>query len=485
MAKKPTRDAARIVKAAAGKTAGTASKKASSKKTASKKKTDSALIHLKQSLRRAHDSGELFLSGESENLFCGIPLPSLSLMYLFGTTIWPLGRFMQFAGQEGSCKSSLLAEVSRWVCASFGTGTILETEAKDIAMLRNGILERKSEWINEALGVQFAGSLEGWMEGLNNGFDRIKTICEEYGWTAPVLYGIDSIVGAASRKVHAQVEKDGAPESNYPDTPRHLTTLLATVPDKIFKRPISIVGTNHLKPGQDRRGYSFDKFPGGKALAFYSTYIVRLKRLRYIEPNQKYGGVEIELHTVKNSAGQAGREINVQLLWKTATTRTGGTVYYAYWDWAAASIQMLVDRKKTSVATWTAINKVVDINIVEKQNKVWSKVLGIPEKKPVRFTTAGALLEQRGDLIMKLMPLLYISENPAFIPDPEDLRDYDEAIAAGPTPVTDMIARRLYHPQDLNEFADLSEALAAQPTVEELMRKAEEELDAEDDDYED
>ena len=79
------------------------------------------------------EGGVTYMGSEINELVVGIPLPALSLMYLFDSDVFPLGKTVGFAGAPQAQKSSLLFEIIRWFQGLGGYGKIVECEGNKVS----------------------------------------------------------------------------------------------------------------------------------------------------------------------------------------------------------------------------------------------------------------------------------------------------------------------------------------------------------------
>ena len=126
--------------------------------------------------QRDNDRKDLIVAGEARKLVVGIPLPSLALMNLCQSNVLPMGRLYQVIGEEGSSKSSFLAEMMRWVLIHSGYTRTFETESKDIAELREAIWEYNQTWLDVRSLIDPCNTLEHWMGNLGSAIGEVTKI---------------------------------------------------------------------------------------------------------------------------------------------------------------------------------------------------------------------------------------------------------------------------------------------------------------------
>lgn len=365
---------------------------------------------------------DIIVGTEADILMIGLPLPALCLRYIFQSDVFILSRIWQLAGEEGSCKSALLYEIMRWHMIYGGGGCLAETENKDAPILRNSILEYNRHWISR---LTYAGcdTLEEWQQFLTtnvNGFRAAMDTPGGPGRTVPVCFGVDSLTAVDSKKEIDKTQKDGAATRGYALIANLIARYMRQGITKNLRGfPFSLIGTNHLKPAQDElTGVKKDNIPGGKAVPFMATFMLSMKRMADIDL-QSHGGIRVNIKLQKNSIGVSRKAIQADMLWWHEMCEDGKTTRQRHvWDWHTATIDMLAafENMEGKKYLWKAINDVVDLRLIRSKKQMWSRKLGIPETNPVEYRVAGALLEQRLDLLLPLYPILGINQYTKFKP---------------------------------------------------------------------
>lgn len=371
---------------------------------------------------------DVFDDEEAKKRIIVLELPALSLKYLFQSSGMALGRMTMIAGQEGACKSAFLYEIFRWH-RKYGNGKcyLFENESKDSPSLRLGILE----YDEKACVVKTCRSLEDWQEGLTRYIDYIQSIMDGKGKTsigrsAAICFGIDSLTGTASRDSQDSIRKHGFATREHPVEALLISKYMRTIPQKIASWPMSICGTNHLKPSVDMMGRPIDNIVGGMSLKFQETYGIKMQRVADIDKVSE-GGVTVNITMIKNSLGQSRKKITADLKWYwEEDEETGESKQIIYWDWYGASIAKLLEYPQRG-EIGSKIMQVVDLNPVQSRGKyVWSNALGISKNSPATYEEAGKELEKlissKDETKKILYPALGISEYKVFKPG-TDIRD--------------------------------------------------------------
>jgi hypothetical protein len=413
--------------------------------------------------QRDNDRRDLITAGEARKLVVGIPLPSLSLMYLLQSSVLPVGRLYQIIGEEGSSKSSFLAEMMRWVLIHSGYTMIFETEAKDIAEMREAIWEHNKNWLDTRSYIQPCDSLEQWMMTLGKEIGEITRYNEGYGntpglgWKNPYIFGVDAFTSAAADETITKIDKEGAPGRNFPIEANLISQYGHTWTDKLRGTSIIVAGTNHMKPKVDDRGNVMPHSPGGKSIKFHESLEFWMQRQGTYKDAAK-NGVWLWIQMIKNSIGERLKSVRVAMVWDWAyNEEIADFRQRAYFDWHTATLDTLLrfEADKDSKKTWHAINDIVDINS-STQGRYWSARLGISQDKPVRRHEFGKAIDYDRGVCRELFPILGITRRPVFRPG-ERLEDIIQTASAK----TDAELPDHYAAYDanLNEFADITDNL--------------------------
>jgi hypothetical protein len=413
--------------------------------------------------QRDNDRKDLIVAGEARKLVVGIPLPSLALMHLFQSNVLPVGRIYQITGEEGSSKSSFLAEMMRWVLIYSGYAMVFEVEGKDIAELREAIWEYNSTWLNVRSLIDPCDSLNHWMRNLGKEIGEVTRYNEGYGgspgigWRNPYIFGVDAFTSAGADETIVKIGKEGAPGRSHPIEANLIAQYSRTWTDKLRGTSIIVAGTNHLKPKRDDQGNEISHSPGGKALKFMESVEIQMRRLGKYKEAAK-SGVWLWIETMKSSIGERLKSVRVAMVWDWRYhDDVADWRQHAYFDWHTATLDTLLqyEADKDSKKTWNAINDIVDINAVA-QGRYWSYRLGIPKEKPVRRHEFGRALDYDRGVCRELFPILGITRRPVFRPGERLVDTIVMASAKTDAELPDYYAE---YDANLNDFADVTENL--------------------------
>lgn len=372
---------------------------------------------------RALNRDDVCIGTEAQASLVGLPLPALCLRYLFQSTTFPLSRITQITGQEGSAKSAFLYEIFRWHMFYGGGSVLAENENKDSPELRNSILQWEPQWMNRMVVIQ-TRDMEEWQDV----FTTYTQVCCDAqdaaggpGRTIPMCFGVDSITATAPRDEVESVRKEGHAKRGFALLANLIARYMRTMPARIKNYPFSIVGTNHLKPGQDARGLPTSSVPGGKSVKFMETYEIEMAQNANKDIDLlDYGGLRIVMTARKNSLGASRKRIHAELLWWTEAGQDGTWRQRTVWDWNTATIDLLLafETAKNKKTIYNMLQEICDIRVVKKgQRLAYSNTLGVGSAQdPVHYRFLGNALEQRPDLLIPMYQVLGIHMRQPFTP---------------------------------------------------------------------
>jgi hypothetical protein len=294
--------------------------------------------------------------GSSEDMSAvvvGIPLPSLSMEYLTGNSVWPLSSLTQLAGRWGTCKSSLAYDIFRWFYECGGRSICLDTESKFSPELCRSIMRSGDD--SRAFHYNRCKSVEDWQDRLTfyvREWKKLLIGTKEVpgpGKVVPVVFAIDSLAGASSEEVQEKILKEGHASRMHPINALKNSIYLSGIRSEFDYWPFSLVIVNHLKERTDDSGRSSDYTPGGERFNFIETYEIHTSLWSKRIANSQFEGVGVRLTCTKNSLAPTNRRIRTRLLWWSDFDDDGEkTGDYRTWDWNWSTVAMLYDLQTNS-----------------------------------------------------------------------------------------------------------------------------------------
>lgn len=370
------------------------------------------------------------VASEASIKVIGVPLPALSMEYVIQNTVWPLERVAQIVGREGTCKSFFTFEVCRWFRRLGGGGILFENETKYSPEAAMSILGYDSE----VLGYTPCENLEDWQSKMQwfiqqTKHNMIGTKKEKGpGKVYPVVYILDSLMGKLSAESMQNIETTGHVSRAHPLEALKITPFLKAIPSRIRRWPMALICTNHLKKGQASTGGQPERTKaGGVQLNFQETFELQLNRCKQFHiSTAKYDGVHLEMKCYKNSLGNTGRKLFVDVhWWDEPDPKTGRMVQQTRWQWHAATTRLILNMPGS---LGERLRTVVDLKKCPGDN-VKSRALGAT-KNPISFHEAGLRINKNKAMKNELRKLLGIKIRKTF----ESGVDYEKQLKLAKLP---------------------------------------------------
>lgn len=363
----------------------------------------------------------LLFGEETAKYLISLPLPSLSLRYLFQQEGLPLGRFITIVGEQESCKSSFSYEIIRWHRLLHGFGIIIDTEIKPAPDLMWSILN----YDKHAVAYYTFPTLEEWCSCLTNNIKLIKTKMDGEGRTKgigrkiPFCFVIDSIMSGLPKDDYSKLIKEGIPEKRYATHALLLTEYIRFITKELEGYPFTLIGINHLKPGITPMGLPSRNIAGGKALKFHEAIEIEMRRKSSVNPTSKnviqryhddelVQGIELQICIFKNS--NAPHEwIDVDMLWyldkdnsvEVETMEDGKLVkkqihrQVTFFDWPTSTVLLLGNILRSRTKAASDLADILDLNFIETRRTCYSSTFNIDKTDAVPYHVMGQLIEEK------------------------------------------------------------------------------------------
>lgn len=393
-------------------------------------------------LGRYQDNGGI---NEQKSALVSIPLPALSLRYLFRQEGFPLSRTISIFGPADSQKTSLAIEIIRWHRLCGGAGLLIHTEGKPPDELVYGILNNDMD----AIRMVQVQSLEDWMRCVRGTFDSIIQASRRKRGTLPerpVCVVVDTISGILDESEIKEIDKSGAPRVHFASMAKKISDHFRDIPRLLWQYPFTYVCINHLKFASTGFGPSIPYSPGGESINYATSMRLFVRRssgttitaspehqiLRQ-ENNRIYYGNVLVMDMTKNSIAPRSSLEEVEFVWyydydnpKEIRHRGKVKVLYPqvmYFDWYAASVSLLDRLYRQRNMIGQRLRDLFDLQTINDKNKrvAWSNSLGISEESSLTWTEFGRYLEEymedNDDFRESLYGILGIHLRPFFDPD--------------------------------------------------------------------
>jgi RecA/RadA recombinase len=276
----------------------------------------------------------------------GVPFGHISQEYLFSSSVMPLNSIIEFFGDEGSCKTSLvLSLLNQLFLEPGGEGRLINTENKLNLPLIQSLISPEADAemrfkIDNCDSQEAAQSvITAYVKEL-----RAKTFgkrCDKM----PHLLGLalDSFRVASETTVDS-VESDGHSKKNYAVEANLWRSYMGSYTSMASMLPMVWMIVNHLVEKDSANGFGKVKDTGGgRALKFYETYRICVSK---VKTNKSKSEVytDIMLRTYKNSNGPVGNKIMPRIIYKSSNnTEDGedGQLHRTVVDWNVADALLL------------------------------------------------------------------------------------------------------------------------------------------------
>ena len=276
----------------------------------------------------------------------GVPFGHISQEYLFSSSVMPLNSIIEFFGDEGSCKTSLvLSLLNQLFLEPGGEGRLINTENKLNLPLIQSLISPEADAemrfkIDNCDSQEAAQAvITAYVKEL-----RAKTFgkrCDKM----PHLFGLalDSFRVASETTVDS-IESDGHAKKNYAVEANLWRSYMGSYTAMASMLPMVWMIVNHLVEKDSATGYGKVKDTGGgRALKFYETYRICVSK---VKTNKSKSEVytDIMLRTYKNSNGPVGNKIMPRIIYKSSNnTEDGedGKLHRTVVDWNVADALLL------------------------------------------------------------------------------------------------------------------------------------------------
>ena len=311
---------------------------------------------------------------EKENfdkIVIGLPLNAISLRYIFSNDVFPYSRVTELVGVSESCKTALLFEIYRWHI--FNTTDLVAYDPSEMhgGYVHNLVEPRDSPDLRESIlqlgpyspyPVIQSDSVEDWQKSCTDWVKKAEERFELGAMPYPVALGVDSLTAVTTQDEMDKTWSQGFADPGYSQIAKSINLWFKVFCNKMARWPVSFVGVNHLKEHRAANGAIDRKIPGGTAIKFASTFLLRLSRKDDIETLNE-SGLYIEIATEKNSLSPANHEnLKVRMTWRFDENGEQQTI----WDWHDASIELLTSFDATRKRR---ISEIINIESVDKSRR--------------------------------------------------------------------------------------------------------------------
>jgi len=299
----------------------------------------------------------------------GIEPYSLPLQFICAGNIIPLPSIIQLAGPPKTYKTSGALEFLSMVLPprfhqgdGRGTGmptyaggacVFLPTEGKVSTTKVQSMLREHSghcrvapsasadAWQTELTDI-LKGMLDYQAKCIESELTKGKKMQDYFQrYLGPLAVAVDSLTGAQSQEMVDKVHDEGSVGRSFQERAIRNTNWLSVWASQMGTLPAFLLLTNHEKDPINDQGMAFDKrTPGGVATNYYTTYDIRVKKIKEIKTSRTEGAV-LQWRMHHNSYGTDKRFLEVPYI----ETYDEKDAQLAYYDWDTALTHLLLRLK--------------------------------------------------------------------------------------------------------------------------------------------
>lgn len=364
------------------------------KKSATKISPAAMLDDLKAVAMKSKCAGHIYSGADHGGTHVGVPLPSLSMEYLFCSNIMFLGAMYGLAGPPQSYKSNLALELGKQIVDMGGMNIVCETEGGKISPT---VLERIYGDKVDSVQLNCVDSIEAGQKYMTTAFRWYETKWPD----KQQLFGVfcDSLNGSNSEETAQKIAKEGSVSRSFPVEAMLWTNWIKDRAPKLAGWPAVFIAVNHEKEGVDEQ--KTKRHPGGVAQEFHSTVYMRISRVRTNEGTDQIIN-HLQIQTTKHSFGLPRRRINVPFMVDKRTEPPR-----LYFDWGHSTADLLADKKGRST-----VDGIIDVTTTSESMTGLTRTFSCKQLGLSGVTGAelGAAVHADKGLMTELRKRLYIRE---------------------------------------------------------------------------
>jgi len=259
-------------------------------------------------IEKSHGKGAIMQLGESTKLdIASIPSGIISLDSALGVGGLPRGRICEIYGPESSGKTTLTLSIIAQAQKAGGVAAFIDAEhAFEPAYAK-------------VIGVNLDDLLVSQPDTGEQALDIVETLVRS---NAVDLIVIDSVAALAPR---AEIEGDMG-DSIIGLQARLMSQALRKLTAAISKSKTCVVFINQIREKVGVIYGSPEVTPGGRALKFYSSLRIDLRKIATITAADKIVGTRVRAKIVKNKVAAPFREAIFEILYNEGVSKVGALI---------------------------------------------------------------------------------------------------------------------------------------------------------------
>lgn len=247
-------------------------------------------------INKKYGSNTVIQLEDTEFKIDAIPTGSLALDYVFACGGLPKGRIIEMYGAEGSGKSTLAYFIAAQVQKQGGKVAWI-----DVEMAFDSDYARK-------IGVEVETL---YMSQPENGEQALDIVDKMASTSAIDLIVLDSVAALVPEKELAGEFKD----AEMAQTARMLAKAMRMLAGNISKTNTVVIFINQLREILNVTWGPKTRTPGGKALKFFSSVRLEIRRGKLFKNGDEVIGNEMIIKAIKNKVGMPFRSASVNLFY--------------------------------------------------------------------------------------------------------------------------------------------------------------------------